>query len=122
MKKKVCNDPSCNTLIEPGERYCERHKRDNAKARGDRIPFQNAQRYNAEFYRTSTWRNLRKQVLRENPFCEKCGIPQKETSLHVHHKIPPRGDEGLFYDIDNLAVLCEGCHRGTTAREIAGRR
>jgi len=118
MMKKVCNDPSCTTLIPMNERYCERHR----EIRSERKPFANAQRYNTELYRTSAWRNLRKRVLSENPFCEKCGISRKETALHVHHKVPPRGDEGLFYDIHNLAVLCEGCHRGITAREIADRR
>jgi 5-methylcytosine-specific restriction protein A len=116
MKKKICNCPSCNNLICQSDSYCDKHK--NPKS----VPFQNAVRSNELYYNTSRWRGLRKQKINEQPYCSKCGVSSKETSLHVHHIVEPRGEENLFFNYENLDVLCENCHRRETAREIKDRR
>ena len=109
MKAKICNFPSCSTLIEPDKRYCNKHMPEK------RVPFEGAIRSNAQYYNTTKWRSLRKKVLKDQPYCSKCGI---DSNLHIHHRIPARGDEELFFNEDNLTVLCEGCHRVVTAKEI----
>ena len=118
MIKKLCPYPSCNTLIEPNEKYCEKHmppKRvDNRKN-----PFEKAKRYNTEFYNTSRWRHLRKKILSETPYCVYYGM--SETKLHVHHKRPPRGNEDLFFDETNCVPVCHGCHGRLTRKEIGSR-
>jgi len=110
---KICRAPNCNKLIPSDKAYCEAHQPP------PRIPFANAARSNEGLYNTAKWRSLRKRIITEAPYCVKCGA---NKNLQVHHKIPPRGDEDLFYDIDNLVPICRSCHRIFTAREIGNRR
>jgi 5-methylcytosine-specific restriction protein A len=84
----------------------------------NRKPFENAIRYNEELYKTSQWRKLRKEILKEQPVCSKCGA---DKGLHIHHIVPPRGNIELFYDRYNLITICGDCHRLETAREINNR-
>jgi 5-methylcytosine-specific restriction protein A len=117
MRKYRCNHPNCKELLD-SRGYCEKH----TPLKSDRKPFENAIRYNAAFYNTSQWRKLRKEALAEFPYCAICGISKNDTKLEVHHKIPPRGNEGLFFDKDNLIPLCPLCHKAETQREINNRR
>ena len=111
MRKKLCSYPSCNTLIDQHESRCSKHK-------VNRIPFENAIRTNAGLYNTVKWRKMRKQVLKETPCCFRCGISVKEAAMEVHHIIPPKGNEELFFDINNLVSVCKQCHNVITAKEI----
>jgi 5-methylcytosine-specific restriction protein A len=101
MKKKICNYSGCSKLIDSNERYCKEHQYTS-------VPFQNAKRYNETLYNTSQWRKLRKEILKEQPNCCRCGT---DTDLQVHHIIPPKGDEDSFYDKSNLTTICSSCHR-----------
>jgi 5-methylcytosine-specific restriction protein A len=111
MKKKICSFPSCNELIDHKEARCQKHT-------VKRIPFENAVRTNSHLYNTVKWRKLRKQVLKETPYCFSCGIGIKEATLEIHHLTPPKGNEELFFDINNLSAVCQLCHKAITAREI----
>jgi len=113
MKVKICAEAGCSILIDSGSIYCSEH------IPPKRIPFKNAIRTNEKFYSTTRWRKLRKQILRDTPYCVKCGTT---INLEIHHKIPPRGDDDLFFDADNLIPVCKRCHRLETAREILNRR
>jgi 5-methylcytosine-specific restriction protein A len=115
MVKKICADPGCNVLIEPNERYCKEHLKENRK------PFENATRFNEQLYATSHWRKLRAEHLKKQPYCCKCGISKDEVPLQVHHIIPPGGNEELFFDENNLASLCPVCHRIITQKETRQR-
>jgi 5-methylcytosine-specific restriction protein A len=116
VRKYLCREPGCGALTDsPG--YCERHRREKAAAK----PFARAERSN--YYNTARWRALVKRVIRETPYCGICGASVKDGAvLEAHHITPPRGDETLFYDTNNLLALCRSCHRAVTAREIAARR
>jgi 5-methylcytosine-specific restriction protein A len=116
MKRKICNSPGCNTLIDPSERYCPQHKKEQPK------PFINAIRYNELLYNTTRWRQLRSRVLKEQTSCFKCGINKTEAKLEVHHITPPRGNEELFFEKENLVVVCSNCHRIITNQEIRNRK
>jgi 5-methylcytosine-specific restriction protein A len=114
VKKYICRYPGCKTLLdEPG--YCVKHKRPANTAK----PFENASRSNEPFYHTVRWRKLRKEHLRENEYCIRCGSKESLTADHI---IPPSGDESLFFDAANLQTLCDTCHRIKTQREIEERR
>jgi len=113
MKVKICKEVGCNNLIQIDKTYCDRHKKEK------RTPFQNAVRTNENLYNTSQWRRLRKKILKDQPYCVKCGINEQ---LEAHHKTPPRGNEELFFDENNLIILCRSCHRTATAKEIKNRR
>ena len=116
MKTKICREPSCNTLIDSGSVYCSKHKKEKP------IPFQNSVCSNEGMYNTSQWRKLRKQKITEQTFCSKCGASKEMSILHVHHRIPPLGDDSVFFDYANLDVLCEKCHRIHTNKEIYSRK
>jgi 5-methylcytosine-specific restriction protein A len=109
MKAKICSQPGCSTLIVIDTAYCEKHKIEKV------APFKNAVRTNEHLYNTARWRKLRNKILKESPNCSRCGA---DANLQVHHRTPPRGDEELFFDENNLTPLCESCHRVATAKEI----
>jgi 5-methylcytosine-specific restriction endonuclease McrA len=100
-------------LISQSETYCKAHIIEKKK------PFENAVRSNETLYNTSKWRKLRKRKLSEQSFCSKCG---SQDNLHIHHRIPPLGDMELFFEYENLDVLCGKCHRIETNKEILYRR
>jgi 5-methylcytosine-specific restriction protein A len=115
MRKKICNFPGCNELIDISERYCQQHKKEQPP------PFISAIRYNEKLYKTTQWKQLRSRILKEQDCCFKCGISKNETKLEVHHIIPPRGNEALFFDENNLAAVCPVCHKIITNKEIRTR-
>jgi 5-methylcytosine-specific restriction protein A len=115
MIKKICGHPGCTRLIDKGKTYCKEHTREPAREE----PFKKAVRANASLYNTVRWRNLRTRKIKENPYCVKCGI---DKHLEVHHIIPPRGNEELFFDEENIIVVCQSCHRIITNGEIRGRK
>lgn len=55
--------------------------------------------------------------------CRQCKRVEHSAKLHAHHLIPHKGDEVLFWDIDNLATLCADCHELVTIeQEQPGKR
>ena len=47
---------------------------------------------------------------RDNNKCQKCGKEVKGSSCHASHVIPVSKDGRLAYDIQNMKVMCYGCH------------
>ncbi|ULQ61203.1 HNH endonuclease [Brucepastera parasyntrophica] len=84
-----------------------------------RKPFEGATRSNTALYNTRRWRGLRAEVIAENPFCAWC---KRNDTLTVDHIENPRGNEALFFNKDNLQVLCKACQRIKTAQEIIERK
>ena len=109
---KLCTYPNCNEFTVPHSIYCNKHKEKSDKKR---IAFRNAKRSNEAFYKTSEWRKLRKEHLKENNYCVWCGC---NNDLSVDHITPPKGNPDLFFNENNLQTLCRACHRIKTAREI----
>jgi 5-methylcytosine-specific restriction endonuclease McrA len=66
------------------------------------------------WYKTSRWQKLRMQILVRALFtCQMAGcgrVEGKTSQLVADHRIPHRGNEGLFWDADNLQCLCKPCH------------
>lgn len=55
------------------------------------------------------WQKKRLEILeRDNFTCTECG--DKESPLHVHHKIYIFGNEPWDYKDENFITLCELCH------------
>jgi 5-methylcytosine-specific restriction endonuclease McrA len=117
MKKYLCRGAGCGVLLDtPG--YCPKH----TPPKQERPAFVNAERPNAALYNTSTWRRLKREKLVEQPYCSRCGIAKGPgVRLECHHIRPPRGNADLFFDPDNLTLVCPSCHRLITAREIQSR-
>lgn len=124
MRVKTCAWPGCYSMLSPGpQRYCAKHalageKRD-AEIKAVSTPFAHAERPNARLYNTARWRALRAAHLKTAPECVNCGAIDE---LSVDHICPPRGDEALFFDPENLQTLCMSCQRMKTVAEITARR
>ena len=71
-----------------------------------------------KLYGLTAWRVLRKQHLRQHPFCVECTPPTVGTV--VDHKTPHGGDASLFFDPDNLQTMCKRHHDRKTASEDGG--
>lgn len=68
-------------------------------------------------YDRALWKRLRLEQLKDEPFCVFCKAQGRTVpATVVDHRIPHRGDEGLFFDGGNLQSLCKVCHDGTKQR------
>lgn len=93
--------PTCPELVDrPGP--CAAHAREKRAARRERETWAN---YGAE------WPTLRRNVLREEPYCRLCPA----LSTDVDHIVPLR--HGGTNARVNLQALCHSCHSRKTARE-----
>lgn len=106
--KTACAYPRCPELCEPGQRYCDKHKRQYDsqynKVRGSAA----SRGYNKR------WQKIRAMVLADEPLCRECakhGIVKAATD--VHHI------DGNVANMDrsNLEPLCHECHSRKTAVE-----
>ena len=69
-------------------------------------------------YRRARWRNLRKEMLAEDPYCAGCRrLGRVGPAQELHHLISPMERPDLFYERDNLEFLCRACHLSETARQ-----
>lgn len=62
-----------------------------------------------------TYRLLRDQFMKDNPFCERCGLP----STDLHHKISRQyhlNDVGVF------CSLCRSCHDWVHSNDLEARK
>lgn len=64
------------------------------------------------------WRKLRRRLLIERPWCERC---RARASTIVHHIIRVCEDPTLELTVSNLAALCSQCH-GEVHRHAGHRR
>lgn len=103
--KKPCSYKLCKELVEPGQTYCKKHKRQKDKV-------YNRDRKEANrFYKSTTWQQLRKLKLNQDPLCEEC-LKQGKTTIAdlVHHdeEISKGGDK--LPVLDDLTSMCLPCH------------
>lgn len=100
-----CAHPGCPELVPHGRCKAhaveQEHLRDNFHTR--------------RWYRTSTWRGLRAQVITEQHYtCAVCHV--LTTELEVDHIHRHGGDYEKFHDRAGLQALCSSCHAKKTAR------
>ena len=119
MRAYLCKYPGCTHIVDTPRTYCKQHAAlgqaaDARKADAPRPQWAGAERPNEALYNTTRWRKLRREALQANGCCALCGATDR---LHVHHITPPKGDEELFFDRNNLTVLCETCHAPITSAE-----
>ena len=110
-KPKVpCGNKSCPELVDPKERFCPKHKKEDFKAFRER-----AHRPWHSMYQMPQWKELRDRYIAMHPTCESCG----GKAEHVHHVKAFRGDIRLFLDVNNLMSLCSNCHNKGKAKKGA---
>ncbi len=108
----LCSYRGCENPVAERNSYCTEHKSSITVSYGKRTEGFN--RPNQSLYNTGRWRKLRQQIIERQPECVICGTDKRLT---VHHINPPKGNEDLFYDPDNLTVVCFNCHKIVTIRE-----
>ncbi|MDB5522784.1 MAG: endonuclease [Rhizobium sp.] len=70
------------------------------------------------WYKTARWQKLRQAVLLRDAYtCQKSGIicmgkHPDDNSPVAHHIVAHRGDEALFWDIDNIQTVSKAWHDG----------
>ena len=119
MRAYLCKYPGCTHMVDTPRTYCKQHAAlgqaaDARKADAPRPQWAGAERPNEPFYHTIKWRKLRARILLQVGACVICGATE---GLQVHHIVPPKGDPDLFFNLDNLTVLCHQCHVRQTVRE-----
>lgn len=59
---------------------------------------------------------------RDDARCQRCGVRSRtdDRRFHVHHIVPAGASLELFFEHDNLALLCEPCHRWVHSRRNVG--
>ncbi|TPM59370.1 hypothetical protein FJ959_09735 [Mesorhizobium sp. B2-2-4] len=69
---------------------------------------------------------MRRQALRRDLWtCQRCGCLVIEGNRHhpqaavINHKIAHKGDETLFFDLDNTETVCKSDHDTLIQREEA---
>lgn len=74
------------------------------------------------WYKSKRWQDLRDQVLvRDLYTCQHTGVllvgkaPAGDSPV-AHHKVPHKGDESLFWDIDNLEAVSKEWHDADAQR------
>lgn len=119
----LCKD--CNTPAIPGERYCKMHlkfadqrrpMRPQAEMIQPRKPFAEIHRHNEQLRQSGEWKRLSRELRAAHPYCSICG---NTTDLQVHHIIAPAdGDRELYFNLENLAVICKACHSVLNAENL----
>lgn len=77
-----------------------------------------------KLYKTTRWIKLRPLIkARDYGLCQECkrrGIITKGSI--VHHKIEARDDLSLFWDTENLELICTACHNKEHPERSGGRK
>ena len=112
--KRPCSYPGCPELTT--ERFCEAHKRQEAKRYDQRRGSSASRGYG------SRWQRYRKMFLRENPLCVKClESDQLVPSTDVAHiKAVSGPSDPMFWLPSNHQALCHACHSRKTVLEDGG--
>lgn len=95
----------CGEIVASGTYCaCQIERQRERKARAD------AQRPSARERGYDTkWQRERAAYLKLHPVCAECGT---QAATIVHHKIPHRGDQKLFWSRSNWMPVCQPCHDG----------
>lgn len=75
------------------------------------------------WYKSARWQQLRLEVLTRDLYtCQHTGVlltgkaPAPDSPV-VHHKVPHKGNEHLFWDINNLEAVSKAYHDSEAQRE-----
>lgn len=69
----------------------------------------------------TAWDKARAGFLRSHPCCAWCGAEGKKVQAeHVHHSVPHRGDQTVFWDKSKWVALCTQ-HHNRDAQQIERR-
>ncbi|HHV61139.1 MAG TPA: AAA family ATPase [Firmicutes bacterium] len=112
---RPCARVGCPTLVQPPERYCPEHAKEEAtrKAEWQRRYDQQARDSRVvEFYHSQAWLALRRRALERDAYlCQPCLREHRITPADtVHHIVPIEQDWDRRLDLSNLEAICRACH------------
>lgn len=91
----------CPVLVPRGQARCDAHQAAREQERGSAA----SRGYDR------AWRKYRLGYLVEHPLCARhLALGQVVPATVVHHRVPHRGDERLFWDPQNHEGVCAPCH------------
>lgn len=105
---KTCAEPDCPKLVMAAR--CPTHTREVDRSYKDPAK--------RRVYAGRRWQGMRRTVLKEQPWCQNCGI---NMTTDIHHVVALE-DGGKPFDRANVTGLCKACHSRITAQEIWGRK
>lgn len=102
--KHPCAHPGCPRLVEPGERFCEEHRKEENRRyeKYGRDPAAR-KRYGR------AWKWIRDSYAAGHPLCEQCLKEGRYVKMEQVHHIKPLA-EGGTHARENLMSLCASCH------------
>ena len=107
--KKPCESLGCPELIQIGERYCSKHKKQEQRQYDKQRGSSTQRGYGAR------WRQYRLHYLMAHPLCinfDEC----RNVSTVVDHIVPMKRG-GSFWDPRNHQAMCKSCHDRKTVKE-----
>ena len=103
--RKPCTWPGCGTLVDGGQRHCERHARQSQQEFDARRGSATSRGYGGR------WDKASKSYLREHPLCAYCALHDHvRGATLVDHLYPHRGDTALFWATQWWVASCKACH------------
>ncbi len=101
--KAPCRQPGCPALVDKG--YCPAHQK------ADRKRYDQARGTAAQRGYGSRWAKARASYLLSHPLCVMCEAEGRTTmATVVDHRIPHKGDQAMFWDVNNWQSLCAHHH------------
>ena len=102
-----CRQPGCKELVNAGDRYCPKHKKDYNR----HIKQNRTDKDIAPFYKSKEWKRLRLMKLAANPLCEPCEKAGRVTIATIVHHIEEIRDGGdRLPTLEELESVCLSCH------------
>lgn len=110
---RPCLTPRCPNLVRAGR--CDQHAKVQQQASDARRGTASERGYNWR------WHKARTAYLKSHPVCVHClqeGLTKVATV--VDHIIPHKGDQALFWDVNNWMALCAMHHGRKTVLHDGG--
>lgn len=105
-----CAAPGCPAVSKG--RFCDKHTKQYWREVSARQKPPEQRGYNEK------WKAARAAFLLAHPYCAECRISGSNIpATDVDHFIPHRGNELLFWSVENWQSLCRYHHRGKTIRD-----
>ncbi len=121
---RPCRHPGCGALVRDGSGRCPKHLEQKQQAdKKNQQQYDKARGTSAMRGYGGRWEKARATYLCSHPLCVSCKVQGRlEPATVVDHKIPHKGDQGLFWSEENWQSLCKPCHDRKTASEDGGWR
>lgn len=119
MLKKICNKQGCSSLVNPKDKYCDKHKQQeqvDTYERNKHYDNNVRDKQSTAFYHSREWKTLRDVAYhRDGMLCLDCLNWEIIASADiVDHIVPIKVDWNLRLELRNLRSLCYKCHNKKT--------